>query len=934
MKIASLLKFCILVILILFVLIFYSGRQLIESEEEYAHALEIKEKLEDAGRQLGRGSDYLTSEIRKYVQFGNEKHKDNFWKEVNETKTREVIGELEALGALSSEIELLKKSKEHSDQLIELERQAMEAVKKGELENARMLVFGEKYERQKDIILGNINIFQKAISNRTSEELDVAQDKTSFYLSLSIFLVASCGLFIMFGFYYLGLKRLALPLVDISNTISESSKSETLKKVPYETNSDEIGILSSAFNQLIGKREDLEIELKNSNKNLEEKVNEKTAQLKQETELHKVLLSSIQFQSLNEEQFEDELKNLLQIICATLEWDVGHLYFVSDKENIKLSRPIRYASDGSKFEEFISASNVSGFKKGEGLPGRVWKSKKSSWIENIIKDENFPRAKKVKNLNLTTGFAFPILLNDEVHSIIEIFSEKQRKADLRIIELLENISLEIAKSFEKLEQEKLLRLAIKEAENAKEEAENANKAKSLFLANMSHEIRTPMNAVLGYSQILLRNKNLDEETRNSIRTIDNSGKNLLKLINEILDISKIEAGKMELNPTEFNLNLLADNIDSMFVKTCEHKKLNWSFSMPAGPITVLADENKLRQILVNLAGNAVKFTDSGEVALTVTALEGGQYRFEVTDTGPGIPASRQKNIFKSFQQDEEGAKKGGTGLGLAISKNYLQLMGSDLHLDSRVGEGSNFYFTLSLPPAKGENFVERRNKHRGILHLKPECKVKALVIDDVEENRIVLSTLLSFIGVEVFEAENGKLGVEKAIEHQPDIVFMDMRMPVMRGEEAVRLILEKFGEDRIKIVSITASAFDMNQEKFRDIGCHDFISKPFTAEQLYCCLGNMLGVEYEYDDGDSSKENTSSVESLDLAQISIPQSLYEKIKESAEQYNITFLEKALDELHQKGESLNPLYESLLGFVNKYDMESLIQVLDKVTKTDG
>jgi CheY-like chemotaxis protein len=213
--------------------------------------------------------------------------------------------------------------------------------------------------------------------------------------------------------------------------------------------------------------------------------------------------------------------------------------------------------------------------------------------------------------------------------------------------------------------------------------------------------------------------------------------------------------------------------------------------------------------------------------------------------------------------------------------------------------------------------------------LAPGYKVKALVVDDFKENRDVLSILLSDIGVETIEAENGKEAVEKTKEHQPDIVFMDMRMPVMRGEDAIKLIINEFGKDQIKIVAITASAFDRRRDFYLKIGCHEYVSKPFQQEEIFNCLKELLSVEFVYE---GSEKESSSIEELDLSQISIPEDLYQKFKESAERHNITELQKAMEELQQIDGTSKQLHEHLVQLTKKYDMKAIVKVLESVSKT--
>lgn len=472
--------------------------------------------------------------------------------------------------------------------------------------------------------------------------------------------------------------------------------------------------------------------------------------------------------------------------------------------------------------------------------------------------------------------------------------------------------------------------ALKEA---KEKADFANLSKSRFLANMSHEIRTPMNAVLGYSQILLRNPGLSKDVRDIIRTMSRSGQNLLALINEILDISKIEAGKMELKLVNFDLQSLVNELDSLFALRCNEKLLNWHVTNLPNSTIVYGDETKLMQVLINLIGNAVKFTDSGTVDLSITPLDQNNYQFDVKDTGAGIPAESQKDIFEPFQQEESGHKKGGTGLGLAISQKQLELMSSELQLESELNHGSRFFFKLMLPPAEGA--IENENILPGtVLHLAPGLQVKALVVDDVMENRDVLRKLLTLIGLEVDEAVNGEEAIQKTRKFSPDIIFMDMRMPVMGGEEAAREIQEEFGKERFKLVAITASTLDMRRDYYINKGFHDFIGKPFKEERIFASLKNLLNVDFVYETQENPEEKVETQEELDVSGISLPEELLNRMKELADLCKVTDLENCIAEIDSLDMETNGLKSHLSSLLKKYDMEGISNLLNKVSAHKG
>ena len=378
----------------------------------------------------------------------------------------------------------------------------------------------------------------------------------------------------------------------------------------------------------------------------------------------------------------------------------------------------------------------------------------------------------------------------------------------------------------------------KEAEAS---AEAANRAKSEFLASMSHEIRTPMNAILGYAQILARDGALHPFHRDAVATILSSGDHLLHLINEILDLSKIDAGRMEVERTDFDLTGLLRELIAMFQHRCEEKQLGLRLEAPDHAVLVHGDEGKLRQVLINLLGNAVKFTERGRVVLRAKQGENASWRFEVEDTGIGISEAMQQRIFEPFQQGHEARSEGGTGLGLAIAKRQADIVGGELGVKSELGTGSCFYLKLQLPTAT-------QNKPsaalREIAHLAKGHHVRALVVDDIPENREVLATMLTEIGCEVVLAEHGRQAVEVVRVSRPQIVFMDIRMPEFDGIEATRRIAAEF--EGVKIVATSASALTHERDRVLKAGCDDFVAKPFRAERIYGCLHHLLGVDFDY----------------------------------------------------------------------------------------
>src|SRR5687767_4531384 len=394
----------------------------------------------------------------------------------------------------------------------------------------------------------------------------------------------------------------------------------------------------------------------------------------------------------------------------------------------------------------------------------------------------------------------------------------------------------------------------------------ANRAKSVFLANMSHEIRTPMNAILGFSQLMLRDPQLTARQCQYLGTINRSGEHLLALINDILEMSKIEAGRTTLNPSTFDLPALVKDLEMMFRVRTDEKKLSFSVEMIGDvPQYIVTDINKLRQVFINVLGNAVKFTEQGGIALRasldrepdVEAL----LRIEIEDTGPGISPDDQDKLFRHFQQTKTGQQTGtGTGLGLAISREFVRLMGGDITVSSQVGKGS--VFVIHLPLMEGEaQAVQAKDKPRQVLRLQPgQAPCRVLVADDIEDNRQLLAQLLSPVGFEVRLATNGAEAVKEFEEWRPHLILMDFRMPVMDGHEAIRRIRAAAGGNEPKIIAVTASAMDENRQELMEIGADDFIGKPFREAELFQKIHDHVGVEYVYAEAAAAADTEDAAE--------------------------------------------------------------------------
>jgi signal transduction histidine kinase/DNA-binding NarL/FixJ family response regulator len=385
-------------------------------------------------------------------------------------------------------------------------------------------------------------------------------------------------------------------------------------------------------------------------------------------------------------------------------------------------------------------------------------------------------------------------------------------------------------------------------EAAKNAAETANRAKSSFLANMSHELRTPLNAILGYAQILRRADGLSARDAAGVVTVQRSGEHLLLLIDDMLDLARIEAGKVELYPDDMDLGSLLRIVTDIIRIEAQRKRLDFGYETVGSlPRVVRADEKRLRQVLLNLLNNAVKFTQQGKVDMRVTMLNADQgnarLRFEVEDTGIGIAAEHLERIFRPFEQAAEVQRRfGGTGLGLAISRQLVMLMGSDIRIDSRVGVGSRFWFEVDLPLAASGHLaqvsaIECISGYEG-----PRRKV--LVVDDIDANRAPVMEFLGRLGFETLEADNGDAAVRCVQAVMPDLVLMDSVMPVMGGMEAIRRLRRIERCRDLPIIVLSANASGADQQESLAAGADAFLPKPIDFERLLPQIAALLGLTW------------------------------------------------------------------------------------------
>ncbi|HSH01863.1 MAG TPA: ATP-binding protein [Anaerolineae bacterium] len=710
----------------------------------------------------------------------------------------------------------------------------------------------------------------------------------------------------------IGVQRIMNPIQELIIASQAVAGGEFGHKVTINSQ-DELATLAHRFNQM---SEQLRI----SYATLEQRVEMRTQELGALNEVARVVGRSL---DLNE-----VLDDALRLILRILEVDGGGIYLLNIEDEV-----LDLAVIQGVVVPFADELQVVE-KSDPGVSGLAMRMREAVALPIDVYDNMFQAS--LLGLGVKSLAAAPLLFQSRVLGVITICARHKRVLRDGELDLFMGMARQVAVAVANAQLYKDAQVEIRERrrtqvalQEAVKAAESANLAKSAFLASMSHELRTPLNAILGFAQLMMKGGDLAPNHQENLRIINRSGEHLLALINDVLEMSKIEAGRTQLQMSSFDLYRFIDDIEEMFRLRVINKDVQMEVRREFDvPQYVHTDERKLRQVLINLLNNAVKFTEKGSILLWVgyeQVRERAKLLFQVEDTGAGIPQQELKQVFEPFIQTKVGQDSlEGTGLGLPISQQFVKLMGGQIEVNSQVGKGSIFRFMIDVELAEHDE-VEVVSEGPQVVGIVPGQKeYRLLIVEDNEMNQWLLVNLLEPLGFEVRTAVNGQEGIDIWREWRPDLIWMDMRMPVMDGYEATRYIKMNGEEAAPVIVAITASAFEEEREAILNDGCDDFVRKPFKDAEIYQMLNKHLGVEFVYEtEEEAEQKQRDDKPELDE---SIAQSWIDAVREAA----IALDMHEMSNLFQQMMSDAPETAIYLNqLANAFEYDTILQYLDQL-----
>jgi predicted ATPase/signal transduction histidine kinase/CheY-like chemotaxis protein/tRNA A-37 threonylcarbamoyl transferase component Bud32 len=646
--------------------------------------------------------------------------------------------------------------------------------------------------------------------------------------------------------------------------------------------------------------------------------------------------------------FDKLLSSLMKILIENAGAQIGHLILETEgKLLIEASGEVD--SDNITVLQSIAIEN----RLPAAIINYVIRTKETVVLNDAARDGNFTNEPYIKQHQTKSILCVPLLNQSKLGGMVYLENNLTAGAftpdRLEVLKFLSSsaaISIENARLYNNLaEANRTLETKVEqrtaELVTAKQKAEVANETKSTFLANMSHELRSPLNAILGFSQLMNRSRTLSPENQENVGIIIRSGEHLLTLINQVLDLSKIEAGHTNINEKNFDLYRLLDDLEDMFQLKAEEKKLQLIFDRtPEVPRYARTDEVKLRQICINLLNNALKFTPEGGVSVRVGIGNGSsvmgdggdtancQLIFEISDTGAGIAPEELDSLFEAFVQTKTGKEsQEGTGLGLPISRKFVELMGGEMAVSSQVGIGTTFRFDIHASIVSAKD-IETKQAARRVIALEPnQPGYRILIVDDQPINRQLLVKLLNPLGFELAEASNGQEAIEVWDTFEPHLIWMDMRMPVMDGYEATKQIKSTTKGHATAIIALTASVLEEERNLVLSAGCDDFMRKPFREAEIFDSMSKHIGVRYVYEDSGQSDGSIALDGEANIltaaAFAALPVEWVANLQQAIPQGDLELIATIVEQIRTQNA---PLAEAIEGCIDNFEYDKVLALI--------